>query len=398
MAPKLVFDVANMQLALNDTAVNIYRFEGTPDMPWFQAKPVITFLDYSNITTTLDKVPEKNKSSLQELVETKGTPIGGVRDSLTPLLGYNDGKAIYINESGLYQLIFGSKKEEAIIFTDWVTEEVLPSIRKHGRYGNDDDDGEQPLAKRRRIAEDIADVMEERQVELRKKHEQGVLSLVGQIKESQTTAIAEFEKRQTTAIAEFEQRHKIALGALASSVVTGVSLSISQKLIDVSHGVRDGVAQMFKPTGAFVVALRKATKLPAKKSSPDSIHFPPDQRATAEQLSLHCVMLATVVSDFVKNPYRTPVGVVLAGKTLTYGAWKAIRVVVGRRCKQARLDDESSSSGSPSPLLCEQPLRWAYTGPAYVYTKEEAQKYVLLSWAVLLLKPSFFAFVFLWTR
>ena len=227
MAPKLVFDVANMQLALNDTAVNIYRFEGTPDMPWFQAKPVITFLDYSNITTTLDKVPEKNKSSLQELVETKGTPIGGVRDSLTPLLGYNDGKAIYINESGLYQLIFGSKKEEAIIFTDWVTEEVLPSIRKHGRYGNDDDDGEQPLAKRRRIAEDIADVMEERQVELRKKHEQGVLSLVGQIKESQTTAIAEFEKRQTTAIAEFEQRHKIALASPASAFRSLKNLSTS---------------------------------------------------------------------------------------------------------------------------------------------------------------------------
>ena len=41
---------------------------------------------------------------------------------------------IYINESGLYCLIFGSKKREALLFKQWVTSEVLPSIRKHGVY------------------------------------------------------------------------------------------------------------------------------------------------------------------------------------------------------------------------------------------------------------------------
>ena len=39
-----------------------------------------------------------------------------------------------INESNLYKLIFQSRKAEAERFADWVTSEVLPSIRKHGAY------------------------------------------------------------------------------------------------------------------------------------------------------------------------------------------------------------------------------------------------------------------------
>ena len=41
---------------------------------------------------------------------------------------------LYITEGNLYRLIFQSRKEEAIQFTDWVTEIVIPSIRKYGRY------------------------------------------------------------------------------------------------------------------------------------------------------------------------------------------------------------------------------------------------------------------------
>lgn len=39
-----------------------------------------------------------------------------------------------VNESGLYQIIFMSRKEEAKKFKQWVTSEVLPSIRKTGKY------------------------------------------------------------------------------------------------------------------------------------------------------------------------------------------------------------------------------------------------------------------------
>lgn len=39
-----------------------------------------------------------------------------------------------INESGLYKLVLASKKPNAIKFQDWVTSQVLPSIRKTGSY------------------------------------------------------------------------------------------------------------------------------------------------------------------------------------------------------------------------------------------------------------------------
>ena len=50
----------------------------------------------------------------------------------------NQKNTIYINESGLYCLILRSRLESAHAFKRWVTKEVLPSIRKTGRYSDDD--------------------------------------------------------------------------------------------------------------------------------------------------------------------------------------------------------------------------------------------------------------------
>ena len=47
-----------------------------------------------------------------------------------------------INESGLYALVLGSRKPEARAFKRWVTHEVLPAIRRTGRYQAD---GVQPI-------------------------------------------------------------------------------------------------------------------------------------------------------------------------------------------------------------------------------------------------------------
>ena len=46
----------------------------------------------------------------------------------------NNRGEIFINESGIYALIFGSKKEEAKRFKKWVTADLLPTIRKNGGY------------------------------------------------------------------------------------------------------------------------------------------------------------------------------------------------------------------------------------------------------------------------
>ena len=55
-----------------------------------------------------------------------------------PLVSNFQGSTLYLNESGLYSLIFGSKLESAKAFKRWVTKDVLLSIRKTGRYSYDD--------------------------------------------------------------------------------------------------------------------------------------------------------------------------------------------------------------------------------------------------------------------
>lgn len=44
------------------------------------------------------------------------------------------GRAVIVSESGLYKLIMRSDKPQARAFQDWVTRDVLPSIRKDGMY------------------------------------------------------------------------------------------------------------------------------------------------------------------------------------------------------------------------------------------------------------------------
>lgn len=55
----------------------------------------------------------------------------------------------FINESNLYKVIFQSRKPEAEKFTEWVTSEVLPSIRKNGGYlaGQEDMNEDEIMAK-----------------------------------------------------------------------------------------------------------------------------------------------------------------------------------------------------------------------------------------------------------
>lgn len=48
--------------------------------------------------------------------------------------GKNHTQLTIINEQWLYELIFASRKQTAIVFRSWVTGEVLPSLRKHGEY------------------------------------------------------------------------------------------------------------------------------------------------------------------------------------------------------------------------------------------------------------------------
>lgn len=84
--------------------------------PWFVASDVCNVLDIKNATQAVSKLKENQRSMFN---------IG------------RQGQANVVNESGLYKLIFKSRKEEAETFQDWIAEEVLPSIRKTGSFKMD---------------------------------------------------------------------------------------------------------------------------------------------------------------------------------------------------------------------------------------------------------------------
>ena len=57
-----------------------------------------------------------------------------------PIRKLNNAGENFLTESGVYKLIFKSDKKEAEKFQDWVTDEVLPKIRKTGGYITTTDD------------------------------------------------------------------------------------------------------------------------------------------------------------------------------------------------------------------------------------------------------------------
>lgn len=86
---------------------------------WFVGKDVARALGYKN--------PQE---AIRYHVDAEDK---GVSEFLTP---GGKQKLPIINESGLYSLVLSSKLPGAKRFKHWVTSEVLPSIHKHGGYGN----------------------------------------------------------------------------------------------------------------------------------------------------------------------------------------------------------------------------------------------------------------------
>lgn len=84
--------------------------------PWFVAKDVCKVLEIEKYRDAVSRLDDDERGS--ELVDT----LGGPQEMST------------ISESGLYALVFRSRKPEAKAFSKWVRSEVLPAIRKTGKY------------------------------------------------------------------------------------------------------------------------------------------------------------------------------------------------------------------------------------------------------------------------
>ena len=104
----------SLQLFQNtDWKVRVVMRDGEP---WFVAKDVCDCLELGNVSQTCSRLDDDERGII-----SNDTPSGKQ-------------EMLIVSEPGLYSLIGSSKKPEAKAFKRWVNHEVLPSIRKTGKY------------------------------------------------------------------------------------------------------------------------------------------------------------------------------------------------------------------------------------------------------------------------
>lgn len=115
----------NLQ-TFDNTVFNTLRVICIDNEPFFIAKDIADTLNYRDGSTMIRIISPKHIIKLD-------------KEQAKSLLDKNHPKGInLINEQGLYEAVFKSTREEAIAFREWITGDVIPSIRKHGAYMTDD--------------------------------------------------------------------------------------------------------------------------------------------------------------------------------------------------------------------------------------------------------------------
>lgn len=136
-----------IQIFSNPQFGEIRTLAGEANEPMFCAKDVATALGYAD---TADAIQRHCKSG-KKVFYPHANGIGGVN-------------MVFITEKDVYRLIMRSNLPDAEKFQDWVCDEVLPSIRKHGGYivANEDDTADELMARALIVAQRTLERRDER--------------------------------------------------------------------------------------------------------------------------------------------------------------------------------------------------------------------------------------------
>ena len=96
--------------------------------PWFCAKDLCDVLGYKNSSSAVSQ-HVRSSDIVKRYVARPAKNRFGVCEGKMQIV-----QMIFVNESGFYALVLGSKLPSALMFKDWVTSVVLPQIRKTGGY------------------------------------------------------------------------------------------------------------------------------------------------------------------------------------------------------------------------------------------------------------------------
>ena len=118
---KNIFETLDKNYILFDNIVISIIIDNT-DKLWFNANMITKAIGYKDSKDAIKIHIAKNEKIQFKFINHSNTNIK------------QQPQTLYISEAGLYKLILRSKLQKAQIFADWVTNDVLPSIRKYGYY------------------------------------------------------------------------------------------------------------------------------------------------------------------------------------------------------------------------------------------------------------------------
>ena len=115
------------------TAITVIHSAEAPKIFWFQGSPVRTKVIDGEPMFCLSDVCKALEIANSRDCKSRMNPDGVGTTDIIDSMGRTQ-QATFINESNLYKAVFQSRTKKAEEFTEWVTGEVLPSIRKKGEY------------------------------------------------------------------------------------------------------------------------------------------------------------------------------------------------------------------------------------------------------------------------
>lgn len=99
----------------NESDVKV-RAQMIDENPWFVAKDLCDYLDLNDVGQAVERLDDDEKLTRTLYVSGQGRQMW------------------LVNESGMYALVIRSNKPKAREFRKWITNEILPTLRKTGRY------------------------------------------------------------------------------------------------------------------------------------------------------------------------------------------------------------------------------------------------------------------------
>lgn len=114
-----VVNIFEQMISLKKNRVH-FEIDKSTNVIWFRFKDVAKIIDIKDVKSAAHDINKKYKSQIK---------------NLNVLNKHDDAKnTVYINEYGIYDFLFKSRKKIAIEFRTWLIEEVLPSLRETGMY------------------------------------------------------------------------------------------------------------------------------------------------------------------------------------------------------------------------------------------------------------------------